>query len=39
VKIGPWAVWVPDLMLGACIVEIPVFFLLAAHAYCRHQAA
>jgi hypothetical protein len=39
VQIGPWAVWVPDLMLGACIVEIPVFFLLAAHAYCRHQAA
>lgn len=39
VQIGPFSIWVPYLMLGACIVEIPIFFLLAVHAYCRHQAA
>jgi hypothetical protein len=38
VQIGPFSVWTPYLMLGACAVEIPVFFLLAVHAYCRHQA-
>jgi ABC-type transport system involved in multi-copper enzyme maturation permease subunit len=39
VQIGPFSVWTPDLMLGACALEIPVFLLLAVHAYCRHQAA
>lgn len=37
-QIGHLNVWVPSLMLGACAVEIPVFFFLAIHAYCRHQA-
>ena len=39
VQIGPFSVWTPYLMLGACAVEIPVFFLLAVYAYCRHQVA
>ncbi len=39
VQIGPFSVWTPYLMLGACAIEIPVFFLLAVHAYCSHQAA
>ena len=39
VQIGLSSVWVPYLMLGACIIEVPVFFLLAVHAYCKHQAA
>lgn len=39
VQIGSFSVWAPDLMLGACAIEIPIFFLLAVHAYCRHQAS
>lgn len=39
VQIGPFNVWTPYLMIGACAIEIPVFFLLAVRAYCRHQAA
>lgn len=39
VQIGPFSVWTPYLMLGACAIEIPVFFLLAIHAYYRHQVA
>ena len=39
VQIGPFSIWTPYLMLGACAIEIPVFFLLAIHAYCRHQAS
>lgn len=37
-RIGPFSVWTPYLMLGAAMVEIPLFFLLAVRAYCRHQA-
>ena len=36
-RVGPFSVWTPYFIAGACIVEIPVFFLLAVHAYCRHQ--
>ena len=38
-QIGSFSIWAPYLIIGACIVEIPVFFLLAVHAYCKHQAA
>jgi hypothetical protein len=37
--IGPFSIWGPFLAIGAALIEIPVFFLLAIHAYCRHQAA
>ena len=37
--IGPVSIWGPYLAIGAALIEIPVFFLLAVHAYCRHQAA
>lgn len=36
-QIGPFSVWVPYLMLGASMIEIPVFFILAIHTYCKHQ--
>lgn len=37
--IGPISIWGPYLAIGAALIEIPVFFLLAVHAYCSHQAA
>lgn len=38
VQIGAFSIWTPYLMLSACSIEILVFFLLAVHSYCRHQA-
>ena len=35
--IGNLAVWTPYAMIGACIIEIPLFSFLAARAYCRHS--
>ncbi len=37
--IGPFSIWAPYLAMGVALIEIPVFFLLAVHAYCRHQTA
>lgn len=39
IQMGPFSVWAPVLMAGAAVVEIPLFFILAVHAYDRHQAA
>ena len=36
--IGGLAVWTPYAMIGACIVEIPLFSVLAVRAYCKHSA-
>ncbi len=33
---GGIAVWTPYAVIGACVVEIPLFLLLAVRAYCRH---
>ena len=30
------AVWTPYVMVGACIIEIPLFAFLAVRSYCRH---
>lgn len=38
-RIGPLSVWAPYLMLGAVVVEIPLFFVLAVRTYCRHRAS
>lgn len=32
--IGPLAVWTPWAMVGACLIEIPLFSVLAVRAYC-----
>lgn len=37
--VGPFSIWGPYLMLGTAIIEIPLFFILAVRAYCKHQAA
>lgn len=36
--IGGLAVWTPYAMIGACIIEIPLFSLLAVRSYCKHTA-
>lgn len=33
---GGLAIWMPYAMTGACIMEIPLFALLAVRSYCRH---
>lgn len=35
-NIGKTAIWTPYVILGAYIVEIPLFLGLALHSYCRH---
>lgn len=37
VKIGPFSIWSPYLIIGAAIIEIPLFFTLAIRTYCKHQ--
>lgn len=37
--VGPFSIWGPYLAMGAALIEIPVFFFLAVHAYCRHQVS
>ena len=38
IHMGSLDIWAPYLTLGAAIIEIPLFFILSAHAYCKHQA-
>ena len=35
-SLGGLALWTPYAMIGACIIEIPLFAFLAVHSYCRH---
>lgn len=37
-NVGGFSVWTPWAMIGACIIEIPLFSVLAVRAYCRHTA-
>ena len=30
------SVWMPYAMIGACMIEIPLFAFLAVRSYCRH---
>lgn len=39
IKIGPFSIWSPYLIMGAAAIEIPIFFILSMCAYCKHQAA
>ena len=39
IQIGSLNIWSPYLTVGAAIFEIPLFFILSIHAYCKHQAA
>ncbi|HBM79966.1 MAG TPA: ABC transporter permease, partial [Clostridiaceae bacterium] len=36
-QIGSFSIWAPYLMMGAAIIEIPMFFILSIHTYCKHQ--
>lgn len=33
---GGLAVWTPYALIGACVIEIPLFSFLAIHSYCKH---
>lgn len=35
--IGSRCVWTPYVILGAALVEIPVFTVLTIRSYCRHS--
>lgn len=35
-SLGGLAVWTPYAMIGACIIEIPLFGFLAVRSYCKH---
>ncbi len=35
-KLGGLPVWTPYAMIGACVIEIPLFSFLALRSYCRH---
>ena len=35
-SLGGLAVWTPYAMIGACIIEIPLFGFLAVRSYCGH---
>lgn len=37
--IGQISLWVPNVILVAAAVEIPIFLFLAIRAYCKHQVA
>ena len=37
-SLGGLAVWTPYAMIGACIIEIPLFGFLAVRSYCGHTA-
>lgn len=39
IKIGAMDIWAPYLTIAAAIIEIPLFFILSIHAYCKHQTA
>lgn len=36
-NIGDIALWLPQVMLGAYVIEIPLFAFLAAYSYSKHQ--
>lgn len=38
-NIGPLAIWLPHAMLGAYVVEIPLFAGLTLHSYITHRTA
>ena len=39
IQVSPFSVWSPYLIMGAAAIEIPLFFILAIRAYCKHQVS
>ena len=35
-SLGWLAVWTPYAIIGACVIEIPLFAFLSMHSYCGH---
>ena len=35
-NVGSLAVWTPYAMIGACVIEIPLFSFLTVRSYCKH---
>lgn len=35
-NVGSLAVWTPYAMIGACVIEIPLFSFLTIRSYCKH---
>ena len=35
-NLGGLAIWTPYAMIGACVIEIPLFAFLAIRSYCKH---
>lgn len=35
-NLGDLAIWTPYAMIGACVIEIPLFAFLAVRSYCGH---
>ena len=35
-KVGGLSIWTPYAMIGACIIEIPLFSFLTIRSYCKH---
>ena len=35
-SLGGLAIWTPYAMMGACVIEIPLFAFLSVRSYCRH---
>ncbi len=35
-NLGGLAIWTPYAMIGACVIEIPLFAFLAVRSYCKH---
>lgn len=38
-NIGNTAIWLPHVMLGAYLVEIPLFAFLTVHSYSKHRVS
>lgn len=39
IHIGSFSTWAPYIMVGAEIIEIPLFLALSIHSYCKHELA
>ena len=38
-NIGKLAIWLPHVMLGAYVIEIPLFAFLTVYSYCKHSVS
>ena len=35
-NVGGLSIWTPYAMIGACVIEVPLFSVLTIHSYCKH---